>query len=219
MLPPRVRELALTGRGVGRPADAVGEETRRAVLAAARGLFSSIGYAATTNRGIAAAAGVTHGTVYHYFKTKLDLFAEVVNESYAQLLDRLDAATLPASFGERIAAIGSLVAEVHSSDGALLQFLARVPRERARNPEIRDAVGPAGWATYEFVRRFVASGIAAGDLAGDVDAEAMASTLTACLLGITLYSELDSEVTFEGMIGAFGQLVGGGHLAVTGRRP
>lgn len=203
---------------MGRPADAVGDETRRAVLAAARDQFSSIGYAATSNRSVAAAAGVTHGTVYHYFKTKLELFSEVVDQAYAQLLDRLESAVPPAGFGETIASIGALVAEVHASDAALLRFLARVPLERARNREIRDAVGPAGWATYDFVRRFVVAGIASGDLAPEVDVETMASTLTACMLGITLYSELDSEVTFEGMIGAFGRVLAGDHLVPGGSR-
>jgi AcrR family transcriptional regulator len=203
----------MTGRGVGRPADSVADETRTAIIAAARELFASIGYAATSNRSVAAAAGVTHGTVYHYFKTKLDLFGAVVDQAYDQLLAILGSTTLPAEFGDRITAIGSLISDVHSKDPALLQFLARVPLERARNPEIRDAVGPSAWATYDLVRQFVASGVVSGDLASDIDTETMSGTLTACLLGITLYSELESEVTFAEMIGSLGLLVDGRHVS------
>jgi AcrR family transcriptional regulator len=211
--PPRREALRVTRRGVGRPADAVSDETRTAILAAARNLFASVGYAATSNRSVAAAAGVTHGTVYHYFKTKLELFTAVVDGAYDQLLDILGSTMLPAGFGDRITGIGSLISEVHSRDAALLQFLARVPLERARNPEIRDAVGPSAWATYDLVRQFVASGVDSGDLSSDVDLEAMTAMLTACLLGITLYSELENDVTFAAIIREFGRLVEGGHIS------
>jgi AcrR family transcriptional regulator len=202
----------MTSRGVGRPIDSSGDETRAAILVAARDLFASIGYAATSNRTVAAAAGVTNGTVYHYFKSKLDLFTATVNESYDRILVLLDSIVLPAPFAERITALGSLITDMHSTQAPLLRFLARVPLERARNPEIRDQVGLSAWTAYGLVRQFVSSGIDAGELAPDVDSEAMAATLTACLIGITLYSDLESEVTFGAMIGAFGRLLEGDHV-------
>jgi AcrR family transcriptional regulator len=56
------------GRRPGAP------DTRAAILAAARELFASSGYAGTTIRGVAAAAGVDAALVHHYFGTKDDLF-------------------------------------------------------------------------------------------------------------------------------------------------
>ncbi len=203
----------MTGRGVGRPAEAVSDETRAAILVAARDLFASIGYAATTNRNVAAAAGVTHGTVYHYFKTKLALFTAAADESYDRILELVGSTVLPAPSAERVTALASLITELHSDEGPLLRFLARVPLERARNPEIRDAVGPSAWATFGLVRQFIVSGIVAGDIGGDVEVEAMAATLTACLLGILLYSDLESDVTFGAMIGGFGRLLESGLVA------
>lgn len=92
-------------------------------------------------------------------------------------------------------------------DDALLRFLARVPLERVRNPEIRDAIGLSAWTTYDLVRQFVVAAIDSGGIAPDIDVEAMAETLSACLLGIVLYSELDSGVTFAAMLGTFGRIV------------
>lgn len=52
--------------------------TRRAIVAAARGLFIERGYEATTMAAIAAAAGVSHETVYAAFGPKPALFRHLV---------------------------------------------------------------------------------------------------------------------------------------------
>jgi AcrR family transcriptional regulator len=56
------------GRRPGSP------DTRAGILAEARSLFSSQGYAGTSVRAIAAAASVDAALVHHYFGTKEDLF-------------------------------------------------------------------------------------------------------------------------------------------------
>jgi AcrR family transcriptional regulator len=56
------------GRRPGAPA------TRAAILEAARKSFGESGFAGTTIRGVAAAAGVDAALVHHYFGTKDDLF-------------------------------------------------------------------------------------------------------------------------------------------------
>ena len=52
-------------------------ETREEILAAARELFTADGYSATSVAGIAGAAGVTKGALFHHFGSKEDLFLEV----------------------------------------------------------------------------------------------------------------------------------------------
>jgi AcrR family transcriptional regulator len=56
------------GRRPGSP------DTRAAILAEARALFASNGYAGTSIRAVATAAGVDAALVHHYFGTKDDLF-------------------------------------------------------------------------------------------------------------------------------------------------
>jgi AcrR family transcriptional regulator len=51
-----------------------GPDTRAAILAAARTSFADKGFAGTTIRGIASAAGVDGALVHHYFGAKDDLF-------------------------------------------------------------------------------------------------------------------------------------------------
>jgi AcrR family transcriptional regulator len=80
------------------------QDTRAAILAAARDVFAERGYDAATIRQIATGAGVDPALVHHYFGTKDRLFAATVNfpmnpaEYVPQVLGGGD----PAGAGERL---------------------------------------------------------------------------------------------------------------------
>ena len=50
------------------------EQRRGAIVAAAAQLFADHGYAGTTTAGIATAAGISTGALFHYFRSKRELF-------------------------------------------------------------------------------------------------------------------------------------------------
>lgn len=64
-----------------------GEQTREEILAAARRLFLSQGYTATTMRQIARAVGVTPAAIYNHFPGKEELFTTILHSTapYDQL--------------------------------------------------------------------------------------------------------------------------------------
>ena len=68
-------------------ADVVTDFRRAQVMAAARERFSKHGLAGTTMDGIAQAAGVAKGTVYLYYKSKEEIFRQVLEEDLANLHD------------------------------------------------------------------------------------------------------------------------------------
>jgi AcrR family transcriptional regulator len=55
-------------------------ERRGQILDAALHVFAKVGFAGATLRQVADAAGVSKGTVFHYFETKEALFRAVVND-------------------------------------------------------------------------------------------------------------------------------------------
>jgi AcrR family transcriptional regulator len=61
------------------------EATRRALLDAARALFTDQGYQATRTEEIVRTAGVTRGALYHHFADKEDLFRAVLAEVEAEV--------------------------------------------------------------------------------------------------------------------------------------
>ncbi|GAB3496819.1 TetR family transcriptional regulator [Amycolatopsis cihanbeyliensis] len=82
-------ETTPTKRRGRRPA---GQDTRAALLEAARAVFAETGYEGATVRGIATRAGVDAAMVNHWFGSKEGLFAQAVLElpfNPAELLDTL----------------------------------------------------------------------------------------------------------------------------------
>ena len=65
------------------------QATRAAIVSAARRLFTREGYAATSLDGIASAARVTKGALYHHFDDKTDLFRAVYEELAGEVAARL----------------------------------------------------------------------------------------------------------------------------------
>jgi AcrR family transcriptional regulator len=57
-----------------------GRRTRDGLVAAARAVFEARGYAATRMSDVAEAAGVSHGTVYTWFRSKTELLEAVTDE-------------------------------------------------------------------------------------------------------------------------------------------
>jgi AcrR family transcriptional regulator len=66
-----------------------GEETRAALLATARELFGSAGYASTSLEEVASRAGVTKGALYHHFRGKADLFQAVYEQVKREVSDQV----------------------------------------------------------------------------------------------------------------------------------
>lgn len=73
-------------------------ETRARILAAGLRQFSEKGYTGAGMRDVAAAAGLTEGALYHYFKGKEDLLRAILE-------DRLDCLKFPGADNPAVAAL------------------------------------------------------------------------------------------------------------------
>lgn len=193
-------------RRVGRPASTDSPATRSAILQAARDLFAEKGYAATSTRDVAAAAGLTHGSVYHHFRTKRALFAEVVNATYDEFLASFAAATASGTLLGRAGALAEVVVAAHRSDPALVRFLSSVPLEIARHPELRGSIGDSALAMRALVEGLAARSADAGELPPGTSPGTVAATVLACTLGIALYADVLGEADFAEMLVTFGRL-------------
>jgi AcrR family transcriptional regulator len=98
------------------------EATRSALIEAARGLFSERGYASVSTEEIVQSAGVTRGALYHHFRDKKDLFAEVVEQLEQELLQKIATTALGESdpWAQQLVAVGAFL------DGCLDPAVQRV---------------------------------------------------------------------------------------------
>jgi len=64
---------------------------REAILAAAREVFTKLGYGATTVRDIIRATDLASGTFYNYFKSKEEVFQAIQDENALRVRPRLRA--------------------------------------------------------------------------------------------------------------------------------
>ena len=133
------------GRRPGSP------DTRAEILAQARALFAAQGYAGTSVRSVAAAAGVDAALVHHYFGTKDDLFLAALHVPIdpREVLVPVAAGGLDGA-GERLLRVFLSVWDDEATRLPLLALLRGVfePEGRllARYGLMRMVLGPVGAA-------------------------------------------------------------------------
>jgi AcrR family transcriptional regulator len=80
------------------------QDTRAALLRAARELFAEKGFAGTGTEEIVARARVTRGALYHHFRDKADLFRAVMQAVAGELAQRLVTQQLSRAAGDAASA-------------------------------------------------------------------------------------------------------------------
>ena len=68
------------------------EEKKTIITKVARQIFSKYGFLKTTVDDIARAARIGKASIYHYFRSKEDLFKNVVEQEYQLLIDKIQGA-------------------------------------------------------------------------------------------------------------------------------
>ena len=141
----------------GRPPGADSERSHDALLAAARLHFARRGFGPASVREIAEAAGYTTSTLYHYFGDKQGLYVEV----YRDAERRVAAAYRVAVAGDgtrqtRLLALLEAAIELHRVDESVPLFLAAVPLDIRRHPELGAVIRQVPIETPAILARFVA---------------------------------------------------------------
>lgn len=65
-------------------------QTRTAILAQARHLFSTQGYAETATESLIAGLGITRGALYHQFKDKQAVFLAVIEQVFQEMAQHIN---------------------------------------------------------------------------------------------------------------------------------
>jgi len=138
-----------------RPRELSSEATRRAILDAAGDLLASGGEAGLSIREVCARAGVTPPTLYHHFGDKAALVHRIVEDCFTEFDQEAAKRTPPADPVEALR---------WAADGYLRYGVAHPTHYRLMFQQRPQRPSPAGLASYDRLRRLVASIAAAGRL-------------------------------------------------------
>ena len=172
-------------RRLGRPPATDSAKTRERILDIARAAFAAGGYDASTNRELAARAGITSGALYHYFGSKLDLYLAVHHDVQEQVYARFnEAVEEPEGFLAKFDAVLDVAHELNERDPTLAAFLGAVRSDMRRHQEIADALGPQARRREGFFVRLVDAGVASGEIS-PANRDLMVEFVAIILVGLT----------------------------------
>lgn len=160
---------------------APGETPRERIINAARGLFGSKGFHATTTAELAAEASVSMGQIYRHFAAKDDIVLAIVEENVRARVAEMHAIFDAVESGERsmfdaIEAIASVSLQ-NADSGLSFEILA----EACRNPSVAERLDTLTGFYRAGVRRLAALG--RPDVSAD-ELDAYVDIMMACFIGL-----------------------------------
>jgi TetR/AcrR family transcriptional regulator, fatty acid metabolism regulator protein len=159
------------------------EDKRQQLLGAAVRVFARKGFHTSRVGDIAEEAGVAHGLLYHYFKSKDQVLEAVFHENWSILIARIESVEEtdePAA--DQIRHIAAIVLRtwLHLPD-----VVRVVIQEFGRSPELGERIGELT-LPIDALQRVIARGIERGEFRKDVD-PAFAATV--------VYGSIDELLT------------------------
>jgi TetR/AcrR family transcriptional regulator, fatty acid metabolism regulator protein len=159
------------------------EDKRRLILEAAVRVFARKGYHTCRVGEIAEEAGVAHGLLYHYFRSKDAVLETVFRETWSDIVGaarRVEETDEPAR--ERLTGIAKILLRAWKRDPDLVRV---VVREGLRSPDLQRRVTEIRQA-FEAIERIVVRGQQEGEFRDDVDAR---------LASVVFYGALEEILT------------------------
>ena len=142
------------------------EDKRRLILDAAVRVFARKGYHTSRVGDIAEEAGVAHGLLYHYFRSKEELLETIFRETWRDVLDAVRAVEeTDESARDRLAGIAKILLRAWRRDPDLVRVLVR---EVTRSSHLQQRIGEID-AAFAGLERIIARGQQEGEFRSDLD--------------------------------------------------
>jgi TetR/AcrR family transcriptional regulator, fatty acid metabolism regulator protein len=150
----------LTDRSTGQ------EDKRRLILDASVRVFARKGYHTCRVGDIAEEAGVAHGLLYHYFRSKEELLETIFRETWRELLDAVQSVEeTDETARERLAGIAKILLRSWRRDPDLVRVLVR---EVTRSSHLQERIDEID-AAFAGLERIIARGQEEGEFRADLD--------------------------------------------------
>jgi len=136
------------------------------LLEAAVRVFARKGYHSSRVGDIAEEAGVAHGLLYHYFRSKEELLETIFRETWRELLDAVQSVEeTDETARERLAGIAKILLRSWRRDPDLVRVLVR---EVTRSSHLQERIEEID-AAFSGLERIIARGQEEGEFRADLD--------------------------------------------------
>src|SRR5881409_859494 len=150
----------LTDRSTG------AEEKRRLILDAAVRVFAHKGYHTSRVGDIAEEAGVAHGLLYHYFRSKEELLETIFRETWRDVLDAVRSVEeSDETARDRLAGVAKILLRAWRRDPDLVRVLVR---EVTRGSHLQQRIDEIDQA-FAGLERIIARGQEEGEFRADLN--------------------------------------------------
>nr|WP_076784761.1 TetR/AcrR family transcriptional regulator [Parafrankia discariae] len=202
--------MAGTSPLLGRPVGSRGDQTRQRVLEATLRCVAEVGYARATIREIARAAGMTSGSLYHYFPNKAELVKETFHDIAQQTIPRF---TLAVESVDGV--LDKLMAVLDEADRMVRDHPHAVPFDRAIRVESAADLHLAAesdtivTSIHQVVSGIVREAGEQGILTEHVDVQAATNAIDVLLMGLYEHALTAPAATYHATVHALKLLIRG----------
>jgi TetR/AcrR family transcriptional regulator, fatty acid metabolism regulator protein len=144
----------------------VPEDKRQLILDAAVRVFARKGYHTSRVGDIAEEAGVAHGLLYHYFKSKDELLETIFSNTWTLMLEAISGVeSLDEPARETLRKVSAIVLRAWRDTPDIVRVLVR---EVTRSPHLQQEIGETEQA-FAALERVIRKGQQAGEFRDDIE--------------------------------------------------
>lgn len=172
------------------------DERREQILSKALMLFATKGLAATKITDIASAAGMSQGLLYHYYRSKEDIFVELIRSAFERMnTASLELEKLPLSPREKIRlAIEKLLQGLEDNEdtGRYYLLIAVATASEAIPAAAKTIIQKENMVPYEVITRIITAGQKDGSIK-DYEAQDLALVFWTSMKGLALHQAVHGK--------------------------
>jgi TetR/AcrR family transcriptional regulator, repressor for uid operon len=184
---------------------ALNTQRRHAILEAASTCFVKSGFHGTSMKDVCGAAGMSPGTLYHYFRSKTEIIAGIIESEADMTLELLSSLKTTPDFFEALHEVLDFIAsEVTEQDLALHTEIAA---EILRQPHLRSAQAELDRRALEIVSEALSKAQRETQVDPTLDVDVTAKLILALIDGLLWRATFEGAMTLREQIPATKQLL------------
>jgi TetR/AcrR family transcriptional regulator, repressor for uid operon len=161
--------------------------TRESIVRAATLAFATYGYQGASNKMVASMAGIAPGLIYHYFDSKLDMFAAVYSYITEYRYDRSKKVVDgEPTIGGKIYAMAADLVDMWQEDSSYVEFHARTLYEAQHEQPLKDALQGARRGTEKLWVEIVEDAKSKGEIPASVPTNAVTDACISWFTGLVV---------------------------------